>query len=178
MLIVLGTRWSERVDAIKPIAHHLPGIIKALEELHELPGLETKCKHTINGALKYVSTFTCLIMASMWYKILSAIQNVNLVIQGRDSTIDVEVDNLEDLTKHLVSLRDRWGEVYNEAVVVAQSLNIKDHHRIGGIRRSMGDITEDTYRINVYYKAIDSVLAGLSTRYQAVRDIATTFRFL
>ena len=125
-LIVLGTRWSERLDTIKPIAHHLPGIIKALEELQEFPGLETKCKHTINGALKYVSTFTCLIMASMWYKILAAIQNVNLIIiQARDSTIDVEVENLKDLTSHLVSLRERWDQVYNEAVLVAQSLNVK-----------------------------------------------------
>ena len=137
-MIILETRWSERLDTIKPIAHHLPGIIKALEELQELPGLETKCKHTINGALKYVSTFTCLIMASMWYKILAAIQNVNLIIQARDSTIDVEVENLKDLTSHLVSLRERWDQVYNEAVLVAQSLNVKDHHCIGGIRKSMG----------------------------------------
>ena len=31
---------------------------------------------------------------------------------------------------------------------------------------------------NVFYKAIDSVLAGLATRYQALHDIAGVFRFL
>ena len=149
-----------------------------MEELHGLDGLETKCKHTINGALKYVSTFTCLMMASIWYKILSAIHTVNLVIQARNSTIDVEADNIDGLTTHLITLRERWDEIYREATVVAENLSIEDHHRITGIRRGMGEITEDTYRINVFYKAVDSVLAGLSTRYQAMQQIVNIFRFL
>ena len=46
------------------------------------------------------------------------------------------------------------------------------------IRRGLGEITPDTYRINVYYKAIDSVLVGLSVRYQAMYEISSTFKFL
>ena len=68
--------------------------------------------------------------------------------------------------------------MYNEAVLVAQSLNVKDHHRISGIRKSMGCITTNTYHINVFNKAIDAVLVVLGTRYEAVNKIATTFRFL
>ena len=37
-----------------------------------------------------------------------------------------------------------------------------------GIRRGIGEITPDTYRINVFYKAIDSVLADMAIRYQAI----------
>ena len=76
-------------------------------------------------ALQYASIFTCLIMASIWYKILSAINNVNLVIEARDSTIDVEVENIDGLTSHLVSLRDRWEDIYREASIVAENLGIE-----------------------------------------------------
>ena len=103
---------------------------------------------------------------------------MNLVIEARDSTIDVEVENIDGLTSHLVSLRDRWEDIYREASIVAENLGIEIHHRISGIRRGMGEITPDTYRINVFYKAIDSVLAGLATRYQALHNIAGVFRFL
>ena len=50
---------------------------------------------------------------------------------------------------------------------------MKSHHGLVGIRRRLGEVTADIYRINVYYKAIDSVLVGLSVRYQAMYDIST-----
>ena len=93
---------------------------------------------------------------------------VILVIEARDYTIDVEVENINGLTSHLVSQRDRWEDIYREASIVAENLGIENHHRILGIRRGMVKITPDTYRINVFYKAIDSVLADMATRYQAI----------
>ena len=37
-----------------------------------------------------------------------------------------------------------------------------------GIWRGIVEITPDTHGINVFYKAIDSVLADMATRYQAI----------
>ena len=39
-------------------------------------------KHAIDGALQYASTITCLLMVSIWYKILVAIDNVNMTIES------------------------------------------------------------------------------------------------
>ena len=61
---------------------------------------------------------------------------------------------------------------------VAENLSIEDNHHITGIWRSLGDVTPEYYHVNVFYKAIDSILAGLSTRYEAVREIANNFQFL
>ena len=106
-------------------------------------------------------------MAALWFKILTAIDNTNKVIQARNSTIDVEVDNIDGLQTALRELRERWDDVYREAKHVARNMGIDviNHHGLVGIRRGLGEITPDTYRINVYYKAIDSVLVGLSVRY-------------
>ena len=66
--------------------------------------------------------------------------------------------------------------VYSEAkqVTLAMGIDVKNHHGLVG---RLGEITADIYRINVYYKAIDSVLVGLSVRYQAMYEISSTFKF-
>ena len=71
--------------------------ISAYDKLGEMPGLEIKCRHKIQGALHYCRTFTCVLMAALWFKILTAIDNTNKVIQARNSTIGVEVDNIDGL---------------------------------------------------------------------------------
>ena len=59
------------------------------------------------GAHKYMSSFTCVLMSSVWYKILVIINNVNCTIQARNATLDVEVSNIESLIRDLTDLRDR-----------------------------------------------------------------------
>ena len=159
----LGTRWSKRVDSIKSFAERLPGIFTALKELQNFKGLTTKVKYEIKGVIKYVSSFTCLLMATVWYKILMAIDNISKVIEARAATLDVEVSNLNSLKIDLISLRERWPEKYREVVNVSPNLSV-DHHSSSGISRTSKEISEDTYKINVFYKAIDNVLASMSTR--------------
>ena len=69
-------------------------------------------------------------------------------LSTRDCTIDVKVDNLEIMKHHLISLRKRWLEVH-EVSYVAKALEKDDRHALKGIKRNMGDITADTYRINI-----------------------------
>ena len=104
---------------------------------------------------------------------------IMLLDQARNSTIDVEVENIDGLQTTLRELRDRWDDVYSEAkqVALAMGIDVKNHHGLEGIRRRLGEITADIYRINVYYKAIDSVLVGLSVRYQAMYEISSTSNF-
>lgn len=64
-----NTRWSDRVESIKPFVAHLPGIKIALENLLEL-NLTAKTRTEINGALSYVTSFICVIMSVVWYRVL------------------------------------------------------------------------------------------------------------
>ena len=74
-----------------------------------------------------------------------------------------------------LSLRERWLDVYNEFTVVARNLSIKTPYHVTRIKRGMGKVTLDTYHINAFYKAVETFLEGLVTRYQAVHEIASTF---
>ena len=89
-----GTRWSALVNSVRPFAAHLPGIRLALEKLLQL-NLTPKTRTEVSGAIKFVSSFTCIVMSAIWLKILVAIDQRNQIIQARDATIDVEVVKFE-----------------------------------------------------------------------------------
>ena len=84
------TRWTERIDSVRPFTTHLLGINLSLNELLEL-NQTAKTKTEIFGAINYVSSYKCVLMSAIWYKVLKAIDERNRVIEARDATIDIEV---------------------------------------------------------------------------------------
>ena len=46
------------------------------------------------------------------------------MIEARDSTIDVEVQNLDDLLTELKMIKENWSFIFEEAKSVAEVLNI------------------------------------------------------
>lgn len=110
------TRWAARIDAVKPFTRNLPGLKTSLEEIKKL-NLTAETRRDVDGILKYMSKFECVLMASIWSKILQAINERNLVLQEMNATIDVEVKNLESLLADLQLLRNRWNEILNECKI-------------------------------------------------------------
>ena len=90
---ISGTSMSDRVESVKPFTH-LPGVKLALEDLLEL-NLTPNTRNEIHGAICYVSSFACIIMSVVWYRILVPIYFCNKVIQASDANLDMEVANIE-----------------------------------------------------------------------------------
>ena len=55
----------------------------------------------VNVIIKYVNSFICIFMSIIWVKVLSAIDLRNKMLQGRQSTLDVELNNISDLVVEL-----------------------------------------------------------------------------
>lgn len=68
-----NTRWSSKKEAIRPIARHLHSVIEALDELIETRGdnLTNETHSEALGLREYFSSFKCVLMASIWIKILA-----------------------------------------------------------------------------------------------------------
>ena len=64
-------------------------------------------------------------MSVVRHIILVPIDFCNKVIQASDATLDIEVTNLESLLDQLMSLRESWKAMWNEAKLVASSLKIE-----------------------------------------------------
>lgn len=69
-------------------------------------------------------TFTGIMMASIWIKVLAAIDLWNKVLQARNTTLDVEVDHIDSLLKELLFLREQWTLLVSEAKTVANEIGV------------------------------------------------------
>ena len=139
------TRWSDRLQCIKPFVSHLNGIQLALQDLLEL-NLTAKTRNEINEVLAYLRTFICVLTLAVWCKILAAIDICNKTIQARDATLDVEVSNIETLLEDLVKLRSNWKGTWKEAKEVALNLKmeIKFCQGRGHVARKRTRMHDDT----------------------------------
>ena len=115
------TRWTERIDSVRPFTTHLPGINLALNEILEL-NLTAKTKTEIFGAINYVSSYKCVLMSAIWYKVLNAIDERNRVIEARDATIEIEARNLDDLLDEPKTLKENWPTILEEVNKVTKAL--------------------------------------------------------
>ena len=119
------------------------------------------------------------IMSTIWIKVLTMIHEVNLVIESRGATLDVERDNIDKLRADILKLRDKWNDILEEARHVSIKIGVPDSFHL---RRWAGYSTqkdaESYFRVNVFFNIIDFVINGLSRRFSAVRDICGLFDFL
>jgi len=62
---ISNTRWSARIDAVKPFVNHLPGLQNALEDVKQL-NLTAETRRNIEGIVKCINKFECIVMASIF----------------------------------------------------------------------------------------------------------------
>ena len=87
------TRCSAPIDSGKPVAQHLHAIKNALKEIESL-NLTGDAQNQFQSIQKYVSKFECVSFFTLWLKLLTIIQKANLVIEVRDTTLDVVRETL------------------------------------------------------------------------------------
>nr|XP_047138242.1 uncharacterized protein LOC124814493 [Hydra vulgaris] len=162
------TRWSARVDCIKPFATHLPGIIKSVADIRNL-NLAIENRADLNEIISYMESFECILMSAIWFKVLTAINYTNLVLQARNATLDVEVTNIKRLIDELKTLRDKWDSImvernisrrYEAAYEIDETFNFLwkyNHYEEEEIRRRSKDFV-NKYKDDVSMELIDELL--------------------
>ena len=105
------TRWTARIDCVRPFARHLSSIKNAVTELSETSNLTAEVTSNLNGINKYLNTFECVLMSAIWIKVLSMIHEVNLIIECRDATLDIEMMNIDQLRADILELREKWNKI-------------------------------------------------------------------
>ena len=62
------TRWSARIECVKPVAQHLSGVISALRDLDTL-NLTAQSRTELRSIQTYVSKFECVLLSAIWIKL-------------------------------------------------------------------------------------------------------------
>lgn len=181
---ISDTRWSARREAVKPFSSHLPGLVKAIDEVLAL-NIPPETVTDLKGIKKYITSFKGILMASIWYKILTPIDNTNIVLQARNATLDVELKNIENLKTNLCNLRDQWDSILQECKLIAENLawdsSLQQARAPGGCRTKdflIHQSEETKFKISVFYFILDSVIGGLQHRFNSVQKINDRFSFL
>ncbi|XP_050065845.1 uncharacterized protein LOC126554884 [Aphis gossypii] len=170
-----NTRWSARIDAVKPFVNNLPGLQNALEDVKQL-NLTAESRRDIEGIVKYINKFECIVMASIWFKVLCIINERNVVLQARNSTIDVEVINLESLIADLQLIRNNWNTILQECKIVASGLkNTSSELQVSRKRKRVKVFSKNIFKNN---EEEYSVIAGINNRFVAIKKLNDIFSFL
>ena len=90
------TRWSARIACIKPFAQHIDSLRHAVDDVLAM-NITSDARSTLNGIKSYMNSFRCVLLASVWYKVLYAIDIRNQILQVKEQTLDVEVANVISL---------------------------------------------------------------------------------
>lgn len=185
------TCWSARVESVKPVAAHLPGLVEALYDVLLL-NLSAECRRDVKGLKTYLQSFDCLILASIWFKILKTIDLVNRVIQARGETIDIVSKNLQNLVSELQSIRNEsWEKIWSETKIVAENIGWSDKlidqsKRVKKRKRMVDEEGIDEYssetidpqllfKRNVFYVILDEVIADINKRFESLKTLIDIF---
>ncbi|XP_066436824.1 zinc finger MYM-type protein 1-like [Eleutherodactylus coqui] len=177
------TSWSERIQAIRPIAKHYPGVIKALDAVLERlsSSLTSTAHNTILGLKKYFTSFKGLMMTSFWYKVLECMDQKNVVIQSKGITLDVERTLVEVLVDELQQLRDSVEKIFEEAKLIAKEVGIsldppKSARQTASRKEKFPVVAEEEeFKISVMFPVLDLVISDLKMRFSAIGKICDLF---
>lgn len=177
------TRWSARIDAVRPVARHLPSVIEAIECIMSSCKLSNEALSDARGLKEYFTSFKAIVLCSVWVKILQHIEDRNLLFQSGSLSLDQEMANIEALIQEIISLRNEWDSLLSEAQNVANAMGVPpefDHSRQRKRQRiedAQPQETPDvTFRNSVFYVAVDSIIAQLNSRFQSIRNICNDFK--
>ncbi|XP_054706880.1 52 kDa repressor of the inhibitor of the protein kinase-like [Uloborus diversus] len=159
LMALSETRWSSRIDAVRPISLHRPGLLKALDRLCDELQLTEKAFSEARALRKYFSSFESMLMSAFWLKVLSCIDEQNVIIQTRGISLDVELNLLNDIHKDLQKLRD-GAEVEEEAMHQSTEL-------LPG---------EYKFRTEVIFTVLDFIIIDINTRFEEMKEICSLFK--
>nr|XP_047142963.1 uncharacterized protein LOC124817184 [Hydra vulgaris] len=151
------TRWSSRIESVKPLAKKPREILKSLHRLKELdlPG---------------------------------EINNVSLLLQSTQLTLDDEVKILNGLLMDLDRIRLSWDLILIEATEVAK--NLKFDKIMFTVKRTQKKIIPDetaaynheeaskNFECNVFNVALYNLTSQMRSRFKVIEEECSKFSFL
>jgi hypothetical protein len=183
------TRWSARIEAVKPLAKKPREILEALDSLkeHDLP--PDLC-NDVDTLREWLSSFEYTLLVSFWFKVLQAINDVSLLLQGSGITIDEELHLIKSLQDDLKRIREGWNVILEESKLVAGTLGLTEQFqdKRRRIRKAFYDENRDNewevqnnealFRINVFNVTLDTVISEVTRRFETSEQLNNMFSFL
>ncbi|KAF0710596.1 Uncharacterized protein FWK35_00036342, partial [Aphis craccivora] len=142
------TRWSAKHRAIKSLNTQLDMVFKSIDVLKQ-EKLSEETKFDADNLIRSLKCFSFICMLTVWEKILSAIDRINIILQKPKLTIDVAVKHLQSLLKILENFREQGiNEALSDSKSKAEILSIETEFPKVRLRKKKllpGEIAQDEF---------------------------------
>ncbi|XP_004207120.2 zinc finger MYM-type protein 1-like [Hydra vulgaris] len=184
------TRWSSRIDAIKPLAKRPRKMLAPLKNAMENLDLTSEQLSQAKALKKWLSSFEFVLLITIWYKTLTAVNDVSRYLQSEAITIDDELRLIRQLLEDLKQIRGSWLQIFQEAVAVAGPLGFETElatKRKRKLKRFYDEASNTAYfhnsqtkefEVNVFNVGLDSLIQQIDSRFEASRMVANMFSFI
>ncbi|XP_065684362.1 zinc finger MYM-type protein 1-like [Hydra vulgaris] len=181
------TQWSSRIESVKPLAKKPREILKSLHRLKELD-LPDESSNEVHYLIKWMNSFEFVVFTTFWFKCLMAVNNVSLLLQSTQLTLDDEVKILNGLLMDLDRIRLSWDLILIEATEVAK--NLKFDKIMFTVKRTRKKIISDetagynheeaskNFECNVFNVALDNLTSQMRSRFKVIEEECSKFSFL
>lgn len=180
------TRWSAKVEAVRPVADFLKEIIQLLEDMASIENNENT--DTRNEALQLchrILSFDFLTVLGFWNRILSPIDRIQKRLQSpkmnfHESALDIKTlrDNFKDKREMITT------QSLNEGLQLCEELDVVVEHRKRRKKKLPGEQTVDSSLTakeeikRVMKGTIDRLIMEMSERFTRLFDIDEKFGWL
>ena len=103
-----NTRWSAWIEAVRPVAKHLPRVIQALDTVITSGKFTSEAKAEAQGLKSYFQSFNAVLLLTFWVKVLQCIEDRNLTSQSSTISLDVQAVNTKELKEEIACMRASW----------------------------------------------------------------------
>lgn len=190
-----NTRWSSRIDAVKPLRYHLEKIFDALLEISDNSS-EWDCttSHKAHSLALNVQNYRFICSVVIWFDILNEINALSKMMQCPTMNTQICMNLLKTLIDKFKQYRtaEHFEIVLAESSKVAHELNVEtDFPPINKIRprrkptqfqyEHRDEFLSDPktkYRVEFYFRILDQTINSLKNRFEELTTFCDVFGFL
>jgi hypothetical protein len=171
------TRWSSRIDAIKPLRYQIGPIYDALIEVMEHSSQDVNSSHQARSLAFKIHNYKFLCSVIIWYNILFKINSLSKILQSPAVNIKICLSHLKNLVDFFSNFRSDEGfnEVLVDANVVAEEFDVETNFpmpqtvrprkktKFFDYEHNDEPITDPktSFTITVFFNILDQILSSL-----------------
>lgn len=189
-----ATRWSSRIDAVKPLRYNLGKVFDALLEISgDSSAWDCTTSHKAHSLALNIQNYRFICSVIIWFDILNEINALSKMMQSPTINTQICINLLNKLIEKFTEYRtaEHFETVLAEASKVANELNVEtDFPPINTIRprkkstqfnyEHSDEVLVDPkikYRVEFYFRILDQTITSLKDRFDELKTFSDVFGF-
>jgi hAT family C-terminal dimerisation region len=174
------TRWSGRIEAMKPLKLNANKIHAALKEIENSQSFDTNVRFTA-GTIAEKMNFEFILSVCIWYDILTKINVASKALQSITSNLQAAIICLENVATFLEQYKlNGYERARQDAEEICKSLGVEVvfiETRKRSANREIID-PEENFRNDFFSYILEVSLNSVTERFEAMKNHDKLFSFL